>query len=129
MSDLLVTERTKKHFNDIAPNLDWWARRNRYYYQDLDRLHRFLIPVGSKVLEIGCGTGDLLAKIGADIAVGIDFSAAVINVACAKYPDLDFYCLDAEDLDLETRAIYPLLNTEFDYIILSDVLGDRKSVV
>jgi SAM-dependent methyltransferase len=128
MPDLLVTERTKKHFNDIAPNLDWWARRNRYYYQDLDRLHHFLIPPGSKVLEIGCGTGDLLAKSGADVAVGIDFSAAVINLAQVKYPDLHFYCLDAEDIDLESDANYPLLNTEFDYIILSDVLGDLTNI-
>ena len=38
MSNRLVTARTQKHFDDIALKLDWWARRNRYYYQDLDRL-------------------------------------------------------------------------------------------
>ena len=50
MSDLLVTERTKKHFNDIAPNLDWWARRNRYYYQDLDRLHHLILGLSASSL-------------------------------------------------------------------------------
>ncbi len=128
MSNRLVTERAQKHFDAIALKLDWWAERNRYYYQDLDRLHQFLIPTGSKVLEIGCGTGDLLAKIGAKLSVGIDFSSVVINLATTKYPGLHFYCLDAEDLDLESPDKYPLLATKFDYIILSEVLGDLTNI-
>ncbi len=128
MSNRLVTERTQKHFDAIALKLDWWARRNRYYYQDLDRLHQFLIPAGSKVLEIGCGTGDLLAKIDPSVGVGIDFSSVVINLAKTKHPQLNFYCLDAEDLKLESRIECPLLATKFDYIILSEVLGDLTNI-
>ncbi|WP_310490295.1 glycosyltransferase, partial [Chamaesiphon sp. VAR_69_metabat_338] len=128
MSNRLVTERTQKHFDAIALKLDWWAQRNRYYYRDLDRLHQFLIPVGSKVLEIGCGTGDLLAKIDPAIGVGIDFSSVVVNLAKTKHPQLNFYCLDAEDLQLESRTECPLLATKFDYIILSEVLGDLTNI-
>jgi ubiquinone/menaquinone biosynthesis C-methylase UbiE len=128
MSNRLVTERTQKHFDAIALKLDWWARRNRYYYQDLDRLHQFLIPVGSKVLEIGCGTGDLLAKIDPAVGVGIDFSSVVVNLAKTKHPQLNFYCLDAEDLKLENWIEYPLIATKFDYIILSEVLGDLTNI-
>jgi ubiquinone/menaquinone biosynthesis C-methylase UbiE len=128
MSNRLVTERTQKHFDAIALKLDWWARRNRYYYQDLDRLHQFLIPAGSKVLEIGCGTGDLLAKIDPSVGVGIDFSSVVINLAKTKHPQLNFYCLDAEDLNLENWTEYPLIATKFDYIILSEVLGDLTNI-
>jgi ubiquinone/menaquinone biosynthesis C-methylase UbiE len=128
MSNRLVTERTQKHFDAIALKLDWWARRNRYYYQDLDRLHQFLIPAGSKVLEIGCGTGDLLAKIDPSVGVGIDFSSVVVNLAKTKHPQLNFYCLDAEDLNLENWTEYPLIATKFDYIILSEVLGDLTNI-
>jgi ubiquinone/menaquinone biosynthesis C-methylase UbiE len=128
MSNWLVTERTQKHFDDVALKLDWWARHNRYYYQDLDRLHQFLIPVGSKVLEIGCGTGDLLAKIRPSIGVGVDFSSAVIELAKTKHPDLTFHCLDIEYLDREISVKHVLLDTEFDYLILSDVLGDLTNI-
>jgi ubiquinone/menaquinone biosynthesis C-methylase UbiE len=128
MSNRLVTERTQKHFDAIALKLDWWARRNHYYYQDLDRLHQFLIPAGSKVLEIGCGTGDLLAKIDPAVGVGIDFSSVAINLAKTKHPQLNFYCLDAEDLKLENWIEYPLIATKFDYIILSEVLGDLTNI-
>ena len=128
MSNRLVSERTQKHFDAIALKLDWWARRNRYYYQDLDRLHQFLIPAGSKVLEIGCGTGDLLANVGAKLGVGIDFSSVVVDLAKTKYPDLHFYCLDAEDIDIQIGNSFPLLATKFDYIILSEVLGDLTNI-
>jgi ubiquinone/menaquinone biosynthesis C-methylase UbiE len=128
MSNRLVTERTQKHFDDIASKLDWWAKRNRYYYQDLDRLHKFLIPAGSKVLEIGCGTGDLLAKIDSGLGVGIDFSEKVIGVAKSKYPHLDFHCLDIEYLNQSSSLKHLFLDIEFDYIILSDVLGDLTNI-
>jgi SAM-dependent methyltransferase len=128
MSDLLVKKRTKEYFDTIACKLDWWTRRNRYYYQDLDRLYQFLIPAGSKVLEVGCGVGNLLANVAPDLGVGIDFSSAVVELAKEKYPHLYFYCLDAEEIDSKTRTEYPLLDTQFDYIILSDVLGDLTSI-
>jgi len=128
MSNQLVSDRTQKHFDAIALKLDWWARRNRYYYQDLDRLHQFLIPAGSKVLEIGCGTGDLLANVGAELGVGIDFSSVVVDLATTKYPDLHFYCLDAEDIDIQIGNNFPLLATKFDYIILSEVLGNLTNI-
>jgi SAM-dependent methyltransferase len=128
MPNQLVTERRKEYFDAIAGKLDWWANRNRYYYQDLNRLYQFLIPTGSKVLEIGCGTGDLLAKVAPDLGVGIDSSSVAIELAQVKHPHLYFYCLDAENLDVKTCAEYPFIDTKFDYIILSDILGDLTDI-
>lgn len=86
------------HFNRCAPQLDQWRSRNRYYYDDLARLHRFLIPAGSRVLEIGCGTGDLLNATRPHTGVGIDISPIAVNIAQQKYPHLRFYCADGETL-------------------------------
>ncbi|NJR48663.1 MAG: glycosyltransferase [Leptolyngbyaceae cyanobacterium CSU_1_3] len=109
----------RNYFDRIAPDLDRWNQRNWYYYRDLDRLHQFFIPIGSRVLEIGCGTGNLLAGLDPKIGVGIDFSQGAIGVARAKYPHLQFHCLDAETLTPEA------LGTEstFDFVVLSGVLG------
>lgn len=128
MSNYLAIESTEKHFDTTALELDWWAQRNSYYYQDLDRLHQFLIPIGSKVLEIGCGTGNLLANLQPSLGIGIDFSPATIELARSKYPHLHFECLDAEDIGLDPSSNLLAIEREFDYIILSGVLGSLKNI-
>ena len=39
------------------------AEQKRFYHLLLRRYYSFFIPAGSRVLEIGCGTGDLLASL------------------------------------------------------------------
>ncbi len=110
----------RAYFDRIAPELDRWSRRNRYYYNDLARLHQFIIPPGSRVLEIGCGTGDLLHSTAPAIGVGLDFAPTVTAIARQKYPELAFYTLDAEAI--EPAQLAPD-HRQFDYILLSGVLG------
>jgi SAM-dependent methyltransferase len=90
-----------RHFNQTAPDLDRWQTINRYYYRDLARLHQFLIPAGSRVLEIGCGTGDLLSATHPSVGVGVDISPMIVNLAQKNHPNLRFYCADAETLTPE----------------------------
>jgi SAM-dependent methyltransferase len=110
----------RAYFDRIAPELDRWNRRNRYYYADLAQLHQFMIPPGERVLEIGCGTGDLLHAVAPKEGVGIDFAPGVVDLAQQKYPELAFYCLDAEELSPGQLAPR---HRQFDYIVLSGVLG------
>ena len=42
---------------------------------------QFLIPPGKRVLELGCGRGDLLAALEPSYGVGVDFSARTIAKA------------------------------------------------
>ena len=116
----------KAYFDRIAPQLDRWNHRNRSYYRDLEVFHQFFIPPGAKVLEIGCGTGDLLARVKPGEGVGIDFSANVVAIAAAKYPQLKFYCLDAETLTPEDLG--GTGGETFDFIIISGTLGHLGNI-
>src|SRR5262249_28608229 len=79
---------------------------------------KFLIPEGARVLEIGCGTGDLLAALRPSFGVGVDFSEAMIAQARKAYPDLTFLVADAEDAAFIQRLPGP-----FDVIVVVDTLG------
>ena len=103
------------YYEQIAPVSDDLKKKNRFYYKTLERLFRRIIPEGSIVLEIGCGTGDLLAAVNARQGYGIDFSPAMIKIARGKYPDLKFICADATGFALPEPV---------DYIIISDLLSN-----
>jgi ubiquinone/menaquinone biosynthesis C-methylase UbiE len=87
-----LREEIRSDFNRVAPQLERWQRRNHYYYRDIERLHQFLIPPGARVLEIGCGLGDLLHGVAPQVGVGIDFSTEVAALAQARHPHLHIYC-------------------------------------
>jgi trans-aconitate methyltransferase len=56
---------------------------------------------GERILDIGCGTGDLansLVQYEVDVT-GIDKSDNMINQACIKYPHIRFFAKDVLELD------------------------------
>jgi trans-aconitate methyltransferase len=58
-----------------------------------------------KILDLGCGTGDLTKEIflaGAHV-IGIDSSAEMIAKAKAKFPEIDFYQMDAREIKFDTQ--------------------------
>ncbi|MBI2948004.1 MAG: glycosyltransferase [Verrucomicrobia bacterium] len=69
----------------------------RYYHRLLQRYFAFLIPPGARVVEIGCGIGDLLAAVRPSRGVGVDFSPAMIDLARPRHPGLEFHVGDAAD--------------------------------
>ena len=103
-----------EYFDSIAHTRDAWIKRNSYYNRKIKELHTFHVPPGSTVLELGCGTGELLAALRPATGVGVDFSKEMISIAAAKYSDLEFVVADAVDYELDGK---------FDYIIISDTVG------
>lgn len=101
-----------------ATERDRWIARNASYYDEDRRYMRFLVPEGARVLDIGCGTGDLLAALKPGLGVGVDLSEKMVETARAKFPALDFRCGDIEDAEFVAT-----LPGAFDYIVLSDTIG------
>ncbi len=91
----------------------------RYYYRRLEQVYRFLIPPGQRVLELGSGTGRLLAALQPSHGVGVDFSAAAVDQARFRFPELSFVHADAHDFEADA---------EYDFIVLSDLINDLWDV-
>ena len=104
------------HWDAIARKTDSWRGWSAAYHERLAEVYRFWIAPGQRVLELGCGRGDLLAALKPSKGVGVDFSPEMILRAKKRYPDLTFIEADCHHLeDIEGP---------FDAIILSDLVDD-----
>jgi SAM-dependent methyltransferase len=101
-----------------APERRKWLARAAFFHQEDLRYLKFLIPEGARVLELGCGTGDLLAALKPSFGVGVDFSPGMIAQASKAHPDLTFLVGDIED-----AAFVRSLPGPFDVIVVVDTLG------
>jgi SAM-dependent methyltransferase len=116
-------ERRIAEYDRLADERDRWRAKNAAYYRNLERLVRFIVPDGANVLEIGSGTGDLLAALRPSRGTGIDISPSHVALARHKHPQLEFVVGDAETLDLPELA-----GRTFDYVVMSDVVGRLHDV-
>ena len=92
---------------------------SHYYHDRLDQVLQFAVSPGQKVIEIGCGNGDLLASLKPSYGVGVDFSAEMIKLAKSRHRNLNFIQVDAHELELENQ---------FDFVIFSDVVNELWDV-
>lgn len=104
------------HWNAIAQKRDYWHGMGRWYHQRLHEIYSHLVSPHQRILEIGCGNGDLLASLKPAHGVGVDFAPEMIARAKSSHPELEFHTLDLHDLSS--------LDGEFDIIILSDTVND-----
>jgi SAM-dependent methyltransferase len=108
------------HWDQVAQETEKGIRWESYYHRRLNQIYQFLVAPDQKVLEIGCGQGDLLAALRPAKGVGIDFSTEMIKKAQQRHPDLDFIAMDAHNLDA--------IQETFDVIVLSDLVNDLWDV-
>ena len=90
-------------------------------YRDL-LAHRYnlLVPEDARVLEVGCGAGELLHRIHASSKIGVDLSPEQVARARARYPLLDIRLANGE--------LGPLPDGPFDVIVISDTLNYAADV-
>lgn len=100
------------HFDRVAPDYDRWKEKAHRYYAALKKSLREIVPPRSRVLEVGCATGDILASLDPGEGLGLDISPAMIELAARKHPGLRFRVHDLMQGPLEER---------FDHIVAADV--------
>ena len=108
------------HWDRVAHDLPDGSRAGREYHRCLRKIYAFLVRPGLRVVEFGCGSGDLLASLRPSLGVGIDFSAEMLRVARNRHQGLKFVEADVHNL--------PALEGPFDVVILSDLVNDLYDV-
>jgi ubiquinone/menaquinone biosynthesis C-methylase UbiE len=111
-------QRIRRLADASAPERERWLARAAFFHAEDLRYLKFLIPPGARVLELGCGTGDLLAALEPSFGVGVDFSEGMIAQARKAHPALTFIAGDIED-----AAVVRSLPGPFDVIVVIDTLG------
>ncbi len=101
------------HFDSIAPKYDKYKKQNPYYYRALKDALKSLIPPGKKVLDFGCGTGEILAHLHPSIGIGYDISPEMVKIAKKKYK---------KDENLRFVTHLKTISGPFDYLIMIDVV-------
>ena len=81
--ELVLMERTNQKL--------YFRKLNQSFYSDLEKIHKLLIPTGLRILEIGCGVGDLLAALKPSYGVGIELDVEASAFAQQRHPHLKFY--------------------------------------
>jgi len=108
-----------RHWDNVSRHKDNPKRAGAFYHKLLAIYYRFLVPEGVRILEVGCGHGDLIASLNPSFAVGIDFSEKMISRARQKHPGIEFVQADAHDIPIDGS---------FDVVILSDLVNDLYDV-
>lgn len=114
------SNKVRQHFDKIGSDYDKWKQKNTYYYQTIKSFIRRQIRPGTSVLEVGCGTGDILAIVKPSRGVGLDISPEMVRLAQAKQPQYQFVCSAVEDFRSQDK---------FDFIILADGLDHVYDII
>ncbi len=107
------------HWDGLSARKSDPKRIGAFYQKLLQEYYRLMVSPGMRILDVGCGSGDLLAALRPSFGVGVDFSFQMIRSASAKHSKLYFICADAHELPLSGK---------FDVIILSDLVNDLWDV-
>ncbi|MBV8824544.1 MAG: glycosyltransferase, partial [Hyphomicrobiales bacterium] len=105
-------EEVRRHYDQASAARGGYIGENPYYYEQIYRLLRFIIPPGKRVLQVGCLTPDFLDVVQPNYGVGIDFSPGHIEEARQRLPHLHFRLHDN----------YAVGQGEvFDYVLVTDI--------
>ncbi len=110
----LYNSEIKQYWDDFAHKWVKYRKKRAYYWNSISKYCNYFIHPESNILEIGCGSGDLLNTIKGKSKTGIDFSPNMIDIAKQQFPDIQFHEMAAEEISLEEK---------FDAIVLSNTIG------
>jgi ubiquinone/menaquinone biosynthesis C-methylase UbiE len=77
--------RVRAHFDALADRYLDLKKLNAFYNDYLIRWTKALVPPRRRVLDIGCGRGDVLAAVRPTVGLGLDLSPTMVRRAAADH--------------------------------------------
>lgn len=120
-----LLEEVRRFYEENHAGIEASRRRHHYFYEYLNRVMRARIPEGQRVLDLGCGSGHLLAALKPARGVGVDLAASAVAEARASHrgQHLHFFEGDAAD-----RRVLAQFGGPFDVILLVNVVTHLSDV-
>lgn len=102
------------YFTKAANGWRAYRQKRSYYWDSITNYCNYFIHPADSVLEVGCGTGELIGKVNGTRKVGIDFCDPLIKQAIESQPNVEFHVMEAENITLSET---------FDVVIISNLIG------
>jgi SAM-dependent methyltransferase len=119
------TDDVRRHFDEHHEWIERARHARRYFYGYLTRVIQARIPPGLRVLDIGCGSGHLLAALQPSCGVGLDLSAKAVAAARQNYGSSSLRFVEGDGTDPKTLAE---AGGPFDVVILFNVVTHLSDV-
>ncbi|MCC5928207.1 MAG: glycosyltransferase [Cyclobacteriaceae bacterium] len=112
----VIKRRTEflNHFEELAPQHVAYREKYSYFWDNIVDYFNYFIHESDTVLEVGCATGETLARLKGHHKTGIDFSPGMIEQARSRHPELEFILADVENIPDDRQ---------YDVIIVSHAIG------
>jgi SAM-dependent methyltransferase len=120
-----ILDEVRRFYEDHHESIERSRRRHRYYYDYLTRVLRVRVPEGQRVLDLGCGAGDLLAALRPSEGVGVDVSRPAVRAATERYGAGGLRFLEG---DLACPEVLARAGGPFDAILLVNVVTHLADV-
>src|ERR1700747_2377867 len=105
-------DEVRQHYDRVSASRGDYIAKNSYYYEQIYRLLRFIIPPGKRVLQVGCLTPDFLNAVAPSFGGGIDLCETQVDLAGRRFPHLRFH----------VHKNYDVANLgTFDHVIITDI--------
>jgi SAM-dependent methyltransferase len=112
-------DEVRRHFEDHHEEIERARRARRYFYAYLTRAIQARVPPGQRVLDIGCGSGHLLAALQPSHGVGIDLSSRAIAAARESHARPALRFIEGDGTDPATLAA---AGGPFDVVLMFNVV-------
>jgi SAM-dependent methyltransferase len=114
-----IREEVRRFFDENHERIERARRARRYFYGYLTRVIQARVPPGQRVLDIGCGSGHLLAALRPSAGVGIELSPRAVETARATYGSPVLRFIEGDGADPETLAA---AGGPFDVVMMFNVV-------